>query len=48
VPIENIGGRAEFITFSLGGSASWNPLSWAGSFRSGRAGDSLHPDRTGE
>ncbi|MFL9840097.1 signal peptidase I [Sphingomonas sp. ST-64] len=45
VPIENIGGRAEFITFSLDGSASWNPLSWAGSFRSGRAGNSLHPDR---
>jgi signal peptidase I len=48
VPIENIGGRAEFITFSLDGSASWNPLSWAGSFRSGRAGNSLHPDRAGE
>ncbi len=45
VPIENIGGRAEFITFSLDGSASWNPLSWAGSFRSGRAGNSLHPER---
>ncbi len=45
VPIENIGGRAEFITFSLDGSASWNPLSWAGSFRSGRAGGSLHPDQ---
>ncbi|WP_066657653.1 signal peptidase I [Sphingomonas sp. CCH9-H8] len=45
VPVENIGGRAEFITFSLDGSASWNPLSWFGSFRSGRAGTSLHPDR---
>jgi len=45
VPIENIGGRAEFITFSLDGSASWNPLTWFGSFRSGRAGTSLHPDR---
>jgi signal peptidase I len=45
VPIENIGGRAEFITFSLDGSATWNPLSWAASFRSGRAGGSLHPDR---
>ena len=44
VPIENIGGRAEFITFSLDGSASWNPLTWFGSFRSGRAGTSLHPD----
>ncbi|MEG3181858.1 signal peptidase I [Sphingomonas sp. LT1P40] len=48
VPIENIGGRAEFITFSLDGSAGWNPLSWPGSFRSGRAGNSLHPDRAGE
>jgi len=48
VPIENIGGRAEFITFSLDGSASWNPLSWAGSFRPGRAGSSLHPERPAE
>lgn len=48
VPIENIGGRAEFVTFSLDGSASWNPLSWAGSFRSGRAGGSLHPERPAE
>ena len=29
VPFENIGGRAEFITFSLDGSTSWwNPLTW--------------------
>lgn len=48
VPLENIGGRAEFITFSLDGSAGWNPLSWAGSFRPGRAGTSLHPDKSGE
>ncbi len=48
VPLENIGGRAEFLTFSLDGSASWNPLSWAGSFRSGRAGGSLHPGRATE
>lgn len=45
VPWENIGGRAEFITFSLDGSASWNPLTWPASFRSGRAGTSLHPQR---
>jgi signal peptidase I len=45
VPWENIGGRAEFITFSLDGSASWwNPISWAQSLRGGRAGTSL---RTG-
>lgn len=45
VPWENIGGRAEFITFSLDGSATWNPLTWARSFRAGRAGTSLHPQR---
>lgn len=45
VPVENIGGRAEFITFSLDGSASWNPLTWPRSFRTGRAGSSLHPQR---
>ena len=43
VPWENIGGRAEFITFSLDGTANLNPLSWWGAFRSGRAGGSLHP-----
>ncbi|MFL6729081.1 MAG: signal peptidase I, partial [Sphingomicrobium sp.] len=42
VPIENIGGRAEFITFSLDGSTVWyNPLTWVPAFRSGRAGHSL-------
>ncbi len=43
VPWEYIGGRAEFITFSLDGSANWNPLTWFGAFRGGRAGTSLHP-----
>lgn len=46
VPVENIGGRAEFITFSVDGSASWNPLTWIGSLRGGRAGTTLHPERT--
>ena len=42
VPWENIGGRAEFITFSLDGSSKWwNPLSWFEALRSGRAGKSL-------
>jgi len=42
VPVENIGGRAEFITFSLDGSTVWyNPLTWLKAFRSGRAGNSL-------
>ncbi len=42
VPWENIGGRAEFITFSLDGSSQLlNPVSWFDAFRSGRAGTSL-------
>ena len=45
VPYENIGGRAEFVTFSMDGDATWwNPLTWPGSFRGGRAGTSLHPE----
>jgi signal peptidase I len=45
VPIENIGGRAEFITFSLDGTSIWwNPISWITALRSGRAGTSLRPD----
>jgi signal peptidase I len=43
VPWEYLGGRAEFITFSLDGSASWNPLTWLTDFRGGRVGLSLHP-----
>jgi signal peptidase I len=47
VPWENIGGRAEFITFSLDGSSSyWNPISWITAMRGGRAGTSLHPQET--
>jgi len=42
VPWENIGGRAEFITFSLDGTSNWwNPVSWIEALRSGRAGRSL-------
>src|SRR6476469_9502156 len=42
VPWENIGGRAEFITFSLDGSTVWwNPLTWIEALRHGRAGQSL-------
>jgi signal peptidase I len=44
VPWENLGGRAEFITFSLDGTSQYlNPLSWFTAFRGGRAGTSLHP-----
>jgi signal peptidase I len=46
VPYENLGGRAEFVTFSLDGDASLNPLTWWGSLRPGRAGTSLHPQET--
>lgn len=46
VPWENIGGRADFITFSLDGTTQlWNPLSWITALRSGRAGSSLHPEQ---
>ena len=44
VPWANIGGRAEFITFSLDGSTTLNPVSWFSSMRSGRAGTGLRPD----
>ncbi|HEX4738497.1 MAG TPA: signal peptidase I [Allosphingosinicella sp.] len=44
VPWENIGGRAEFITFSYDGSSTWlNPISWFTALRGGRAGISLRP-----
>jgi signal peptidase I len=46
VPWENIGGRAEFITFSLDGTTQLlNPLSWFEALRSGRAGSSLRPQQ---
>jgi signal peptidase I len=42
VPWENIGGRAEFITFSLDGTTKLlNPISWFEALRHGRAGRSL-------
>ena len=43
VPLENIGGRAEFITFSLDGTTSLNPISWFTSLREGRAWTTLRP-----
>lgn len=43
VPLSSIGGRAEFITFSLDGSMTWNPLTWFKAFREGRAWTSLRP-----
>jgi signal peptidase I len=44
VPWENVGGRAEFITFSLDGTTKlFNPVSWFEALRGGRAGSSLRP-----
>lgn len=43
VPLSDVGGRAEFTTFSLNGSESLNPLTWWGALRSDRAWRSLRP-----
>jgi signal peptidase I len=43
VPLSNVGGRAEFVTFSLDGSQSWNPLSWWSALRKGRSWSTLRP-----
>ncbi|WP_226018277.1 signal peptidase I [Novosphingobium sp. FKTRR1] len=43
VPLADVGGRAEFVTFSFDGSESWNPLGWAKALRSGRAWNKLRP-----
>jgi len=43
VPLSDIGGRAEFVTFSLDGSESMNPLSWWPALRDGRAWRTLRP-----
>lgn len=47
VPLEDVGGRAERITFSLDGSASYNPLTWWDALREGRAWRSLRPELRG-
>lgn len=47
VPLTNVGGRAEFITFSLDGSESFNPLTWWAALRDGRAGSRLRPEIRG-
>ena len=43
VPVEAIGGRAEFVTFSLKGEATWSPATWFSNFRTDRSGVSLRP-----
>jgi signal peptidase I len=48
IPWENLGGRADFITFSYDGSTKlWNPVTWLTALRPGRAGINLHPTRDG-
>jgi signal peptidase I len=47
VPWEDLGGRAELITYSLDGSSSyWNPISWFTALRGDRAGTSLRAEQT--
>lgn len=43
VPLANVGGRAEFITFSLNGTETLNPLTWWNALRGERAFTSLRP-----
>ena len=43
VPLADVGGRAEFVTFSLDGSESWNPATWWRALREGRAWRTLRP-----
>ncbi len=48
VPLSDVGGRAEFTTFSLNGSESLNPLTWWGALREGRSWRSLRPVHVNE
>ena len=43
VPLSDVGGRAEFVTFSLDGRQSRNPATWWNSLRPGRSWNSLRP-----
>ena len=43
VPLSDVGGRAEFTTFSLDGGAGWSPLGWWRALRAGRAWRNLRP-----
>lgn len=48
VPLSDIGGRAEFVTFSLNGTERLNPLTWWNALRAGRAWSSLRPVHTAQ
>ncbi|WP_408586438.1 signal peptidase I [Novosphingobium sp.] len=43
VPLSSVGGRAEFVTFSLDGSEGWSPTSWWNALRPHRAWNRLRP-----
>jgi signal peptidase I len=47
LPIENLVGRAEFTTFSLDGSTSFNPITWFTALRRDRSFMSLRPPSGG-
>lgn len=47
VPLANVGGRAEVITFSFDGRAGYNPLSWWNALRKERAFETLRPELRG-
>ena len=47
VPLSDVGGRAEVITFSLDGRATYNPLTWYSALRGERAWNSLRPELRG-
>ena len=46
VPLADVGGRAEFITFSLDGTTTFDPRTWFSSLRRDRAWTNLRPPRT--
>ncbi len=48
ISLENIGGRAEFTTFSLDGTAETNPMTWWDSLRGERAWQSLRTTKIPE
>lgn len=48
VPLADVGGRAEFLTFSFNGRESLNPLTWWSALRRDRAGTRLRPAIAGQ
>lgn len=45
VPLADVGGRAEFITFALDGTTAFDPRSWFSSLRPDRAWTNLRPPK---